>query len=656
MIPATDPAFAMATETALETTPPTARAGEPRVPVDGASEPFDKPYKGLESFQVEDRDLFHGRDAEAEHLIARILSSRFTLLHAQSGAGKTSLLNARVIPGMESRGWFPVRILLQNDPLLATRMSTLQYLLPPPESEVMVIRRACRLLELDENTACVSDVLDAYDALEDRDKRKRAIIAPVQSDELARAYPQTGAGRVTPYACRVIRGSLDLTTAAEQWNVVLALAARGGELPQPLAERLPLRDLIPALEAPAFRSAYQSLVSFLDPPGRCSAAYFFTNLLQVYGRRFSRFGLVLLFDQFEELFTRFVDVGPVSASAAKELPDWRLRHVFFSELQELYVKELAAEDPNAPATYLPIRVVLSMRSEYIGKLDAIRAFVQTIEQCTYHLQLPRIAEASKAIREPAKAFGYTYDDQCYARIIRDLQKEEAFVEPAHLQVVCEHLWNAKGRELAEVEVATGGRLPSIPLAVYEQGDGLKGIMKTFLWGYLQGLDARDQLECIDIFEQLLTPSGTRNIIERDYLVGAPFRNRERRARLLGQLVDRTIVRAETRLGGQFIEVTHEFLIDPIKEAIQRVLAESPDHKPFTLALDALERVRDTGNLKGTDASLMEWEFEVLDRHAGEIEWLAWGSETMLRNAILWEAAPEVLERWMSQLESACNHG
>lgn len=64
-----------------------------------AQEAFCKPYKGPESYQVEDSGLFHGRDAEAEQLIARILSSRFTLLHAQSGAGKTSLLNARIHPG-----------------------------------------------------------------------------------------------------------------------------------------------------------------------------------------------------------------------------------------------------------------------------------------------------------------------------------------------------------------------------------------------------------------------------------------------------------------------------------------------------------------------------------------------------------------------------
>jgi hypothetical protein len=54
-----------------------------------------KPYKGSESYQVEDAEFFFGRDGEANQVIAKILSSRFSLVHAQSGAGKTSLINAQ---------------------------------------------------------------------------------------------------------------------------------------------------------------------------------------------------------------------------------------------------------------------------------------------------------------------------------------------------------------------------------------------------------------------------------------------------------------------------------------------------------------------------------------------------------------------------------
>src|SRR4051812_46695227 len=75
-----------------------------------------QPYKGIDNYKSHDASMFFGRDAESEQVVARILASRATLLHAQSGAGKTSLLNARVIPMLESRGHTPVRILPQDDP------------------------------------------------------------------------------------------------------------------------------------------------------------------------------------------------------------------------------------------------------------------------------------------------------------------------------------------------------------------------------------------------------------------------------------------------------------------------------------------------------------------------------------------------------------
>ena len=98
-----------------------------------------EPYKGLESYQAEDANLFFGRDRESEQLLAMILSSRFLLLHAPSGAGKTSLLNARIIPQLERRGHVPVRTRPYDDPLDSVRVATLQYLLPPPRAEISPI-------------------------------------------------------------------------------------------------------------------------------------------------------------------------------------------------------------------------------------------------------------------------------------------------------------------------------------------------------------------------------------------------------------------------------------------------------------------------------------------------------------------------------------
>ena len=56
----------------------------------------DAPYVGLDHFGEGDRELFFGRDAERRRVISNLRASRLTLLYAESGVGKTSLLHAGV--------------------------------------------------------------------------------------------------------------------------------------------------------------------------------------------------------------------------------------------------------------------------------------------------------------------------------------------------------------------------------------------------------------------------------------------------------------------------------------------------------------------------------------------------------------------------------
>jgi CHASE2 domain-containing sensor protein len=54
------------------------------------------PYVGLDYFLEEDAGLFFGRDAERKRIIGNLRASRLTLLYAESGVGKSSLLRAGV--------------------------------------------------------------------------------------------------------------------------------------------------------------------------------------------------------------------------------------------------------------------------------------------------------------------------------------------------------------------------------------------------------------------------------------------------------------------------------------------------------------------------------------------------------------------------------
>jgi hypothetical protein len=69
--------------------------------------PFN-PYVGPRTFQEEEADRFFGREREARELVALVMSERLTLFYAQSGAGKSSLINARVIPRLRDEESFTV--------------------------------------------------------------------------------------------------------------------------------------------------------------------------------------------------------------------------------------------------------------------------------------------------------------------------------------------------------------------------------------------------------------------------------------------------------------------------------------------------------------------------------------------------------------------
>ena len=64
------------------------------------------PFVGPRPFERAQSDLFRGRESEVERLEALVLSRRAVLLYAASGVGKSSLINAGLVPKLlgEARG------------------------------------------------------------------------------------------------------------------------------------------------------------------------------------------------------------------------------------------------------------------------------------------------------------------------------------------------------------------------------------------------------------------------------------------------------------------------------------------------------------------------------------------------------------------------
>ncbi|NJN98302.1 MAG: hypothetical protein HC875_31545 [Anaerolineales bacterium] len=74
------------------------------------------PYKGLEAYRLCDAELFYGRDQAIAELLDRLQRSRLTILHSESGAGKSSMLQAGISPRLLAQGHLPVYLRTYNQP------------------------------------------------------------------------------------------------------------------------------------------------------------------------------------------------------------------------------------------------------------------------------------------------------------------------------------------------------------------------------------------------------------------------------------------------------------------------------------------------------------------------------------------------------------
>ena len=68
------------------------------------------PYKFLDSYSKEDRDIFFGRDKEIEELHSRVFESRILIVYGTSGTGKSSLINCGLANKFNDSDWLPVNV------------------------------------------------------------------------------------------------------------------------------------------------------------------------------------------------------------------------------------------------------------------------------------------------------------------------------------------------------------------------------------------------------------------------------------------------------------------------------------------------------------------------------------------------------------------
>ena len=73
----------------------------------------DVPYRGIQPFRYRDHPIFFSRENETRRLLQRVVVYRGVLLYGESGAGKSSLVNAGLFPLAEQAGFRPERLRVQ---------------------------------------------------------------------------------------------------------------------------------------------------------------------------------------------------------------------------------------------------------------------------------------------------------------------------------------------------------------------------------------------------------------------------------------------------------------------------------------------------------------------------------------------------------------
>jgi hypothetical protein len=71
------------------------------------------PYRGIQSFRYADHAIFFAREEETQLLVSFVAVYRGVCLYGDSGNGKSSLVNAGLLPHALGLGFLPVRVRVQ---------------------------------------------------------------------------------------------------------------------------------------------------------------------------------------------------------------------------------------------------------------------------------------------------------------------------------------------------------------------------------------------------------------------------------------------------------------------------------------------------------------------------------------------------------------
>ncbi len=232
--------------------------------------------------------------------------------------------------------------------------------------------------------------------------------------------------------------------------------------------------------------------------------------------------VMIVVDQLEELFTLSEDD--------------EARRVFLAALLA------AADDPSAP-----VRVVLSMRADFLDRLAGHKLFLSELSRGLFFLSAPDHDNLRETLVRPAELAGYSFEDSA---ILADMmQKATSRGALPLLQFAATRLWDARDRVRKK-----------LTSAAYAAMGGVGGAFARHADDVAAAVPGHGQLLLKAILTRLVTAEGTRDVVDQRELVGlAEASDVERildqldRARLIN-------VHLDPATSTTTVEIVHEVLI------------------------------------------------------------------------------------------------
>ena len=125
------------------------------------------PFKFLDSFTKEDRDIFFGREREIEELYHRVFESKIMLVYGVSGTGKSSLIYCGLANKFQETDWLPLNIRRGNNIIESFASVIKSSSITPQTAEISTpgqFKKAARSLYLDHYKP-VFFILDQFEEL-----------------------------------------------------------------------------------------------------------------------------------------------------------------------------------------------------------------------------------------------------------------------------------------------------------------------------------------------------------------------------------------------------------------------------------------------------------------------------------------------------------